>query len=73
MRKVMGWLGSILQMVGAVMVASNFVHPYWGYLVMMPGAVIWSALACRARDWSLATMQALFTVINFLGLARWAS
>lgn len=67
------WLGSTLQMAGATIVASNAIHPYWGYCTMLPGSIIWLGLAWRDRSWAAAAMWSTFCAINCLGVGRWAA
>lgn len=73
MRSVFAWKGTILQMVGAALVASNLVCPATGYVVMLPGAVIWMILSWRVREWSMAALQAFFVAVNCLGIWRWTA
>lgn len=59
-------------MVGAAMIASHLIEPIWGYITMLPGALIWFGLSLGDRQWAMAAMQLTFCSINCLGIWRWA-
>lgn len=65
------WLGTALQLGGAIIVALHLSWSGWAFPVMLAGSLLWTALAATAREWSLAAMNAGFALINILGIARW--
>lgn len=69
--KVGAWAGTALQILGAAIVASNWLSPYWGYALMLPGAALWIAVAIYRRDGAQVALQTAFVALNCLGLARW--
>jgi len=65
------WLGTILQLAGSAMVALHLVWSGWGFPVMLAGAIVWGAIAIAARDWALAALQIVFSILNVIGIWRW--
>lgn len=71
MLDLLGWGASTAQICGALWLASKPAKPWLPYLVMLPGAGVWLALAVLADNWSLAAMMGTFTCINLWGCWRW--
>ena len=69
----MRWLGTALQIVGALAMASNEINPYWAYAIMLPGALILAVAYGARRDWQIMSLQTVFVAINFLGIWRWGA
>jgi hypothetical protein len=67
----LSWLGSYLQIVGALALAARWIPPRIAYGVMLPGAALWLDIAVHGHDWALAAMQAVFAAINTVGILRW--
>lgn len=70
-QKLLAWNGTALQVGGAACLASRLVSPPDAYCVMLLGSAIWFDQAARRRDWALAAMQAVFLVLNAIGIWRW--
>lgn len=71
MINILAWLGSGLQILGAIALASRITSPRVAYWMMLPGALIYVGVAVAGHDWSLFAMQITFAVINAIGIARW--
>jgi hypothetical protein len=69
--KVVKWLGTVLQLAGSAIVAIHLSWSGWGFPIMLAGALVWGAIAIRHRDWALATLNLVFSVINIVGIWRW--
>lgn len=69
--RALSWLGTLLQVAGALCLAAQATVPFWAYVIMTPGAALWLCIAARRRDWPLASLHATFVVINLIGIARW--
>ena len=67
----LSWLGTALQIIGAIGLASRFITPRTAYAAMLPGALLWLGIALYTHDYSLAAMQATFALINAVGMGRW--
>lgn len=65
------WTGTALQIAGATVVASRVAEPIVGYSTMLPGSLIWLAVAMYRPNWALALMQSAFVAINLIGIIRW--
>jgi hypothetical protein len=65
------WLGTILQVAGAIAMATRLLMPRQAYLIMLPGSLIWLAIAIYLGNWPLSAMQLTFSVINAVGIVRW--
>lgn len=59
---VLSWLGAVLQIGGAVTLASRILSPRVSYSVMLPGAATWLGVAVYDDNWPLAAMQITFTI-----------
>ena len=68
---LIAWLGTGLQIAGALGMASRWLKPHRCFVMMLPGALIWLVIAGSAENWPLAAMQLTFALINGLGLLRW--
>lgn len=65
------WLGTALQLIGALALATRILVPTRCYAVMLPGAVLLLGVALWRQDWPQVCLMAAFTGINSWGLARW--
>jgi hypothetical protein len=65
------WLGTMLQIFGAIGLAARLCSPREAYWTMLPGAALWLGIALWTANYPLAAMQATFSVINAVGIARW--
>jgi hypothetical protein len=69
--KSVEWVGSALQIAGALLVALNLPISGLAFPVMLTGSCIWLIVSYLERRWSLLWMQATFAGINILGILRW--
>ena len=65
------WFGAALQVSGALWLALHLPSSGYAFPLMLAGALIWLAIAYLERRWSLFWMQAVFAVINVVGIVRW--
>lgn len=68
---ILKWLGTGLQVGGALWLASNLPSSPFAFLPMLAGAVIWAGLAIYQGDAALLAMQLVFCAINLVGIVRW--
>jgi hypothetical protein len=66
------WFGTIAQLIGAALMASRLSPPPIAYSLMLAGSLAWAAIAAGRADWPLFTLNAAFSAINIVGLARWS-
>jgi hypothetical protein len=67
----LGWFGTIAQIAGAVLMAANLPVSGWAFLPFLAGSLCWLIVSLRRRLHSMATLQAVFTATNVLGVYRW--
>jgi intracellular septation protein A len=65
------WIGSALQIAGALWLALNLASSAYAFLPMLVGSIVWMAIANKEKRYSLFAMQVTFAVINIVGIARW--
>lgn len=68
---ILRWVGALLQVVGVFALSTRAIHPAVAFLIMLVGALALLIEAARKRDWSLATMNAAFSVSNAIGVVQW--
>jgi hypothetical protein len=71
MIKATEWTGTILQVSGALWLALNLPSSGYAFPLMLAGCLFWIAISAREKRWSLFWMQAVFAVINVVGIVRW--
>lgn len=64
-------IGLNLIFFGIVIGALNIEASRYGYLIVLPGTVILSALAYIKNDGETFIVFLLLTIINILGVVRW--
>lgn len=67
------WAGTVLQMVGALALASHRIDPFWAYFVMLPGAILLLAVYAYRYDGAQVALQGTFTAINAFGIWSWGA
>ena len=67
----LGWVGSILGLIGAALLALNFEYSGYGWFAFLASNVAWIAYGLRTKTRSLLTMQLGFTLTSIIGLYRW--
>ncbi|WP_130472385.1 nicotinamide mononucleotide transporter [Candidatus Magnetaquicoccus inordinatus] len=65
------WIGTTTGVVGALLVAMNIPQSGYGFLLFLVSSISWFIAAYRMREISLMILQAVFTVINLVGVWRW--
>jgi hypothetical protein len=66
------WIGTVAGVAGAVLIALNLGLVEYGFVLFLFSSSLWLAVALIQREPSLAVLQGTFTVINVIGLWRWA-
>lgn len=68
------WIGTAAGVLGAVLIALDLgrVFVWYGYWLFLVSSVLWTAVGVIQNEPSLVVLQLTFTVINLLGLWRWA-
>jgi hypothetical protein len=69
--RIAEWIGTALQVAGALWLALNLPSSGLAFPVMLAGAGIWMVVAYIEKRWSLFWMQIVFVAINLLGIVRW--
>ncbi|MBF0098234.1 MAG: nicotinamide mononucleotide transporter [Magnetococcales bacterium] len=65
------WIGTVTGVAGALLVAMNIPQSGYGFLLFLLSSVSWFIAAYRMHEISLMILQAVFTVINLIGVWRW--
>lgn len=66
------WIGTGAGVSGAILVALNIGLVRYGFVLFLLSSLLWLAAAVAQRESSLAVLQGTFTVVNVIGLWRWA-
>jgi hypothetical protein len=66
------WIGTATGVAGAVLIALNIGIVGTGFWLFLASSVLWSLVAWIQREPSLIVLQAAFTIINLIGIYRWA-
>ena len=69
--KTIEWMGSILGLVGAGLLATNSPVSGYGFVAFILSNICWIYYGSRTRAHGLLTMQAGFTLTSLVGIARW--
>ncbi|HCP77353.1 MAG: hypothetical protein CML16_02225 [Pusillimonas sp.] len=65
------WLGALLGLAGAALLAANHRLSGWGFLAFLLSNACWIAYALMTSAYGLIAMQAGYTLISAIGLCRW--
>jgi hypothetical protein len=65
------WIGTGAGIFGAILIALDIGVVEYGFSLFLVSSLLWCAVGLAQREPSLAVLQAVFTVINILGLWRW--
>lgn len=65
------WLGALLGLAGAALLAANHRLSGWGFLAFLLSNVCWITYALMTNAYGLIAMQAGYTLISVFGLCRW--
>jgi hypothetical protein len=67
------WIGTGAGVSGAILIALNLGLVIYGFGLFLISSLLWSAVGFAMREPSLLFLQTTFTVINLIGLWRWAA
>lgn len=70
-KDVLGWLGTLLVIVGSGLLAVDTSYSKWGWWVYLASAVVLVVRSYKRQDWSMLVQQAVFVAVNIFGLYRW--
>lgn len=68
---VAGWIGSILGLIGSLLLALNVSFSWFGFLAYLGSNMAWFYHGVATRTWSMVIMQLGFTATSFLGVFNW--
>lgn len=66
------WVGTAAGIAGAVLIALNLGLVVLGFGLFLVSSLLWAAVGWVQREPSLTLLQSAFTVINVMGIWRWA-
>ena len=67
----LGWIGSLLGLFGAALLALNVQISGYGWVAFLASNMAWITYGIRTKTNSLLVMQLGFTFTSFVGLYRW--
>ncbi|CAA6603862.1 conserved exported hypothetical protein [Rhodospirillaceae bacterium LM-1] len=65
------WMGTAAGIVGAVLVAANVGVVGWGFIAWAISSSLWTYAGWAMREPSLILLQAVFLIIDLVGIWRW--
>ena len=65
------WLGTVAGILGAVLVAANVGVVGWGFIAWAISSSLWTYAGWAMREPSLILLQAVFLIIDLVGIWRW--
>jgi hypothetical protein len=65
------WLGTGLQIIGAIWLALNVATSRMAYPIMLLGSILWALAGIHTGNMALLTLNAVFASINIIGIWRW--
>lgn len=71
MSTLLEWIGTALQIAGALWLALHLPSSGDAFPLMLAGSLIWLAVAWHEQRWPLFAMQLVFAAINTIGIVRW--
>ena len=72
MNKLLSWLGSISGIIGALLIATA-TNITLGYEFFLFSSITWTVVGGLTKNYSLLTMNIVFTIINMIGLYTYIS
>lgn len=66
------FLGSILAMVYALLIASNTGNEILGFTLLLLSAILFAAWAFIDKRWAFLTLQFFYAASAIIGLIRWS-
>jgi hypothetical protein len=68
--RFLDYAGAAAGIAGATIIALNLGINVWGYAVFMVSSSFYTIFGWRTGNWGLFSMNALFCIINLIGLLR---
>lgn len=68
---IVEWIGAILGMCGASLLAFNNKWSKWGWLLFLISNIFMIVFALLTASYGLLTMQVLFTITSMIGVYKW--
>lgn len=65
------WIATSFQLPAACLLAANVASSRWAFPMFIVGGVFWMAHAIRTRQVPLFIMQAVFSSVDVVAIARW--
>lgn len=65
------WVGSILAVSAAILLASNISISPWAFVLYLMSSVLLTIWGLSRKAYGIAMQNAVFTVINLVGIYRW--
>ncbi|OEJ63861.1 hypothetical protein [Magnetovibrio blakemorei] len=65
------WTGTLFGVTGAALVALNLPVSGWGFVLFLVSSVSWAIAGVVMHERSLLLLNAVFIIINLLGIYRW--
>ena len=68
---MLGWIGTITGIIGALLIAFNFEYSKFGYLFFLVSSTTWGLQGYKNKDSALMVINIVFTGVNIIGIIRW--
>ena len=68
---ILRWIGTIMGVIGAILVASNTDLSKYGFLAFLVSAILWATVAQIIKDRALLSLQITFMCVDLFGIYRW--
>ena len=68
---VLEWIGALLGVIGALLLALNMRFSQWGWVAFLVSNIFLITYTVLTGQWGLLTMQLIFTGTSVLGIYRW--
>ncbi len=65
------WIGTVTGVAGALLVAANIGMVGWGFVLWAISSTLWAVAGWALREPSLVVLQAVFLLIDLVGIWRW--
>lgn len=68
---VIEWIGSIVGIVGAILLALNFKYSGHGFIFFLVSSILFIWFGLVKEAYGLVFMQSSYFIINVIGIYRW--
>lgn len=65
------WMGCIMGLVGAALLAINARYSGYGFVCYLISNVLWISFGILTDEWAIVTMQMGFMLTSFVGIYHW--